>query len=120
MDRQTVNILLDKARAQTGSDYKTAQQIHVSRMTLSHWRHSKQSMPAADVALVAKLAGLDAVAWGSRALIEPHEGTPKGEMLKEALKKALLVTGAAIVSSGANAAETISHSAAYLIRCILC
>lgn len=118
MDRHTTEKLLDAAKKHTGSDYKTAALLHVTRMNLSAWRHGKAHMPAADVALVASLAGLNAVEWGSRALIDQHEGTAKGEMLKQALKKALLATGVAIVSNGASAAETISHSAAYFIRCI--
>jgi len=75
-------------------------------------------MPAADVALVAELAGYDPVEWVSRAVAAQHEGTPKGIKLQSALKKALAATGAVIVSSGA-AASTIGHEAiGYLIRCI--
>jgi hypothetical protein len=120
MNRQDTETLLDKAKAKSGSDYKTAKELVVTRMNVSNWRHGKAHMPAADVALAAHLAGLDAVEWGSRAIAADHEGTPKGAKLQIALKKALLATGVALVSSGASAAETILHSAAYFIRCILC
>ena len=120
MNRQDVENLLDAAKNNTGSDYKTAQKIHVTRMNVSNWRHGKASMPAADVALVAQLAGLDAVEWVSRAVAAQHEGTAKGAALQSALKKALPAIGAAIVSSTA-AAATMGHEAiGYFIRCILC
>ena len=116
---QDVETLLDAAKKQTGSDYKTAQQIHVPRMQLSNWRHGKP-MPAADVALVAMLAGLDAEAWTLRAVAQTHEGTAKGDKLQKALKKALAATGAVIVSSGARAALITATATDYFIRCILC
>jgi len=121
MDKQTTKQLLDAAKKRTGSDYKTAALLHVTPATLSNWRYERKHMPAADVALIASLAGLNAVEWGSRALIDQHEGTAKGEMLKQALKKALLVTGVAIASSTANAMPIFTlteKGVIYFIRCI--
>lgn len=124
MNRQDIELLLDKAKLQSGSDYKTARELYVTRMNVSNWRHGKTNMPAADIALAAHLAGLDGVEWGSRALAAQHEGTAKGAKLQIALKKALPAIGAALVSSGASAAAitaTASHAGlSYLIRCILC
>ncbi len=124
MNRQDTETLLDKAKFVSGSDYKTAKEINVSRMQLSSWRSGKRPMPAADVALVAHLAGLDAVEWGSRAIAAQHEGTAKGAKLQAALKKAFVATGAVIVTGGASAAAITATASkagfAYLIRCILC
>jgi transcriptional regulator with XRE-family HTH domain len=106
--------LIDRASKEAGSDYALSKRIGVGRQTVSDWRHGRRPCPAADVALMAHIAGLDADAWASRALIAQYEGTEKGEALKKALKKALAATGAALVSSGAIAQEPIS----YLIRCI--
>ena len=72
---------------------------------------------------MASIAGLDADAWGARALIAQHEGSEKGELLKQALKKALAATGATLVSSGIDAAQVTNAThdmGLYLIRCILC
>ena len=104
--------------------YKTAHELGVSRGNLCDWRAGKKPMPVADVALAAHLAGLDAVEWCSRATAAQHEGTAKGVKLQAALKKALQVTGAALVSSGLHAA-TVTATATkagllYFIRCILC
>jgi|ERR1035437_5847797 hypothetical protein len=122
MNRQDVQTLLDKAKAQSGSDYKSAQEIGASRMNLSAWRCGRKHIPAADVALLAQLAGLDAVEWTARAVAGDHEGTPKGAKLQAALKKALVLTGAAIASSGASAALITATATkaglAYFIRCI--
>jgi len=64
---------------------------------------------------MANLLGMDGEAWTNRALVEKFAGTTKGERLAAALGKALLVTGAAIASSGASAA---TEAGLYLIRCI--
>jgi hypothetical protein len=122
MDRQTTITLLDKAKEITGSDYKTAQQIHVSRMQLSQWRRAKAQIPIPDVTLLSQVAGLDAVEWTARAVASMHEGTAKGAALQSALKKALPAIAGVVGSSGAKAAITTAFLTAlahdYLIRCI--
>jgi len=100
--------LIDLAVKTTGSDTKLAEALLVSKTVVSDWRHGRKRAGAADVALMAHIAGLDADAWAARAVIDSYEGNPKGELLKQALKKAFLATGAAIVSSGANAAPVIN------------
>lgn len=116
--------LIDLASSKAGSDYKLAKMINVPRQNLSAWKHARKTCPVADVVLMAEIAGLDAHAWSARAIVKQYEGTPKGDMLYRVLGKALLVTGAAIASSGASAAaifssETARDAISYLIRCIL-
>ena len=107
--------LIDKASKAAGNDSQLGKKIGVNRQTVSNWRKGQQKCPPADVALMAHIAGLDAEAWGARALIAQHEGSAKGELLKQALKKAFVATGAAIGLCGSTAATTCSD----LIRCIL-
>jgi hypothetical protein len=109
MNGQDVQILLDAAKKATGSDYKTAQQIHVSRTTVSDWRNRGKPMPPGDVTLLAQLAGLDPEAWTLRAVASHYNGTAKGEKIRNALKKALAATGAAVVSNGVHAAAIASN-----------
>jgi hypothetical protein len=109
--------LIDLASKATGSDYKLAAELGVTRQNVSNWRHAKTPCPVGDQALMAQLAGMDPEAWTARAVVAQYEGTPKGEKLAVALGKALLATGAVIASSGANAAH---NAVGYLIRCILC
>jgi len=106
--------LIEMASKASGSDYALAKKLGVNRSNVSMWKHGKQSCPPADQALMAHIAGMDAEAWASRALIAQHAGTEKGEMLAVALGKALALTGAVLGSAGAHAQETLS----YLIRCI--
>jgi hypothetical protein len=115
MNKVTINLLLDAAKAMTGSDYRTAKNIHTTRFAVSDWRTGKKKMPVADVALVAKEAGLDAEEWAARSIAALHEGTPKGECLKEALKKASGRTGEVIAMSGVPVKPGL-----YFIRCINC
>jgi len=106
--------LLDAAKAVSKSDYATAKATGISTSNISDWRHGRRTMPACDVALVADLAGLDAVAWTARAVAQAHEGTKKGDALREALKKALQATTAATVFAGLVSIEATGQ----LIRCI--
>lgn len=97
--------LIDAASKVVGSDYRLARMLETSRGAISDWRHDRRTCPPADVALMASIAGLDASAWLVRATIEKYEGTAKGDALYKALGKALLATGAAVVSAGASATE---------------
>lgn len=112
--------LMDAASEKAGSDYALAKMLDTSRSSVSDWRHGRKTCPIADQALMASIAGLNAEEWTARALVQSYAGTPKGVKLERALKKLLVVTGAAIVSSGASATMIFSTSSAYLIRCILC
>ena len=106
--------LLDKASQAAGNDNQLAKRMGVSRQTISNWRAGERPCPPEDVALLAYVAGLDADAWGNRALIAKHEGTAKGELLTQALKKAYVATGGALALCGSTAAEAANH----FIRCI--
>ena len=110
--------LINRASKAAGNDSQLAKRLMVNRQTVSGWRHEHQPCPAADVALMADIAGLDAEAWAARALIAQHEGTAKGEALKGALKKALQATGVAMLICGQAQAAIVSGVSDF-IRCIL-
>lgn len=115
--------LLDRAKKATGSDYKTAKALEVTPQRISDWRTGRQPVPVADVVLMAELAGLKTEEWAARAIVAQYQGTSKGDKLFKALGKALAATGAAIVSSGADAHRIFSavyDQSGYFIRCILC
>ena len=99
--------LINKASTAAGNDSKLAKRLHQSRSVVSDWRSGRQTCPPADQALMADLAGLDADAWAARAVIAQHEGTEKGELLKQALKKAFVATGAAVATFSAQASSVI-------------
>lgn len=105
---QTLNELIDKASSIAGSDGKLAKVLNVPPQHVSNWRHGLRNCSPEDVALMASLAGLNAEAWLIRAVVEKHQGTAKGDRLMQALGKGLLLTGAAIASSGATAAAIFS------------
>jgi len=110
---ETLNELIDAAKAIAGSDYQLAKMLGVPRGHVSAWRHGKRTATPEDQALIAGIAGLDAAAWLARATCAKHEGTAKGERLLEVLGKASLVTIATVVSSGANAAQLFSLSTGF-------
>ena len=102
-DLTELNNLIDMAKSIAGSDYKVAKLLNVSPQAVSNWRHGAKPCPAADIALIASIAGLNAEEWLIRATIQKHEGTEKGDRLMKVLGKALLATGATVASAGANA-----------------
>lgn len=113
--------LLDAAKQQLGSDYKVCKALGISTSVISDWRHARKNPQPEDIALIAGLAGMDAATWALRALVEKHEGTPKGDRLMKAVGKAFLATGAAFAGAGANAAVifgSTSENVGHLIRCI--
>jgi hypothetical protein len=102
-----LNELIDRASKAAGSDTALAKELEVSKTVVSDWRHGRRRCSPEDQALMAAMSGLDAEAWGARGMIEKHEGTTKGAKLQEALKKALLATGAAMLSASINAAPVM-------------
>ncbi|MGY8540411.1 helix-turn-helix domain-containing protein, partial [Paracidovorax citrulli] len=96
--------LIDQASAKAGSDYKLAKLISQPPQRISDWRHGRTTCSPEDQALMAAVAGMDALATLARATVAKHEGKAKGDLLMKALGKALLVTGAAVGSAGASAA----------------
>jgi len=120
-DLQKLNELIDRASEAAGSDYKLAKTMEVLPQTVSNWRHGRKACPAADVALMAHIAGLDASDWLIRAVIEKHAGTPKGDKLFEALGKGSRATGD-LALYGVVGALLISSEAWWrgIPQCILC
>jgi DNA-binding transcriptional regulator YdaS (Cro superfamily) len=105
---ESLNLLIDKASAIAGSDYKLAQTLGVGRQVVSNWRHGRKTATPEDQVLIAGVAGLDVTPILARAIVEKHEGTAKGDRLMKVLGKALLATGAVIGSAGASAAAISS------------
>lgn len=103
-----VKELIERAAAAAGTRYKLAQMLNVPTSSVYAWEKGKPCPPG-DIALMADIAGLDAQAWLVRATLEKYEGTPKGDQLARVLGKCLLATGAALVSSGASAAQICSR-----------
>lgn len=114
-DLDAINSLLDRARSHTGSDSATAKAIGATRQSVSNWRHGK-ACPIEDQALIADLAGIDAIATIARAMCEKHAGTAKGRRLLTVLGKSSGAIGAAIVSGGA--VGGVLEGFTYLTRCI--
>jgi DNA-binding transcriptional regulator YdaS (Cro superfamily) len=78
--------LIDKASAIAGSDYKLAQRMGISRGNVSDWRHGRKPCSLEDRFLLAAIAGENAVKELLTGMLQRHEGTPKGEILKQAAK----------------------------------
>lgn len=91
---EELNLLIDKASAQAGSDSKLAKSIGVPPQHVSNWRHGHKTATPADQALMAHVAGLDPVQVLARATVAQYEGKAKGDALMKALGKASRLTGA--------------------------
>lgn len=123
MESEQLNLLIDKAAAIAGSDYKLAKNLGVTRQYLSDWRHGRKPVPIGEIVLMADIAGLKPDEWLAREIVSKHAGTEKGTRLTEALKKAWGATGEAIGLCGVSVltlAAWADFGQSYLIRCILC
>ena len=120
-DDDDLNKLINAASARAGSDGKLALMLGVPRQHVSNWRHGHRTCTPENMALLAHIAGLDAIETLARATVRQYEGTAKGDLLMRALGKALLATGAVIGSAGASAQVIFSstrNNVIDLIRCI--
>lgn len=108
---EDLNLLIDKASAIAGSDYKLAQMLGTQRQVISDWRHGRKTAAPADQALMAHVAGLDPLVTLARATVEQHEGKAKGDALMKALGKALPAIGGVLGSAGAHATSIGSTTA---------
>ncbi len=90
--------LIQRASDAAGSDYRLAQLLEVPRQNLSAWKHGRKTCPAADVVLMAEIAGLEPEKWAARALVSQYEGTTKGDKLFRALGKLLPAIGVIKIS----------------------
>lgn len=110
--------LIDDASKAAGNDAQLAKLLDVGRATVHQWRKGLKPCPAGDQALMASLAGLKAEEWLARAVVAQYEGTSKGDKLFRALGKALIVTGAAVASSGASAHQIFSSKGGGLLDAV--
>lgn len=114
MKPEYLDELIYRASKAKGSAKALAEELEVANTVISDWKSGRKTCSPEDQALMAGLAGLDAEAWGARAMISKHAGTTKGAKLEAALKKALLATGGVLASSGAIASDRLAD----FIRCI--
>jgi hypothetical protein len=91
---EELNELIDRAARIAGSDGKLARTLGVPPQHVSNWRHGHKTCTPADQALMAHIAGLDAVQTLARATVRQYEGKAKGDALMKALGKASHLTGA--------------------------
>lgn len=91
--------LLDAAKDRLGSDYKVAKVMGVPQQQVSEWRTGKRTCVAADRALLAGLAGEDALQELVRATLAKYDGTSRGDKLRQLLGNALPRIGGAAVSA---------------------
>lgn len=108
-----VKTLIDKAATVCGSQSNLARELGIPPQHLSNMKNGIRKAQPSDIAAIGGIAGYDAAEMLARATVEDTEGTKKGAVLAKYLGKALLATGAAIATGGANA-----KMVGELIRCI--
>ena len=80
-DHAELLTLIDAASKRAGSDGKLAVMLGVPRQHVSHWRHEHRPCNPENMALMAHIAGLDAIETLARATVKQYEGTAKGDLL---------------------------------------
>lgn len=80
-----LNLLIDKAKLIAESDYKLAKMMGVAQPVIPMWRSGKRTCSPADRAILAGIAGDDAVQELVKATLEKEKGTRRGALLGELL-----------------------------------
>lgn len=123
MSTDNVRELIKRAAKQAGSEYKLAKMLGVAQQRITNWKDEDGiTCSPADRARLAAIAGEDAVQELVRATLEKHEGTLRGEQLRQVLGKRLQAIGGASTTGAAVAlslASLTATSSAQLLRCLL-
>lgn len=77
--------LIEKAGSIEGSEYKLAKKMGIPQQMLTDWKAGRRKCSASDRALLAGIAGEDAVKELVEATLEKVQGTKRGELLGELL-----------------------------------
>ncbi len=85
-----LNVLIEKAAAIAGSEYKLAQALHMQQPTITAWKKGRRPCSPADRAALAAIAGEDAAREVLEAVLDSVDlQTEKGQKAKTALEAAL-------------------------------
>jgi DNA-binding transcriptional regulator YdaS (Cro superfamily) len=122
---ESLILLIAKAAAIAGSEYKLAQALDLPPQTITGWKAGRRTCVPADRARLAAMAQEDAVQELVRATIASTEGTLRGEQLATVLGKWLRATGEAKGSVWLGLTSLIYGTATSdanldVLRCILC
>jgi len=115
---ESLNLLIAKAGAIAGSEYKLAKVLGMPQQNISAWKIGKRTCTPEDRARLAGVAREDAVQELIRATLEKTKGTLRGEQLYRLLGKSLQATGAASVTVLPLVAS-LTYGISQSIRCIL-
>ncbi len=116
-NQESLILLIEKAGAIAGSEYKLAKAMGVDQQTISGWKAGRRTCTPEDRARLAGFAREDAVQELIRATLEKTAGTLRGEQLYKLLGKSLQATGGATVSALLGVAS-LTSGISYFIRCI--
>ena len=118
---ESLNLLIAKAGAIAGSEYKLAKAMGVPQTHLSMWKSGAKTCTPPDRARLAGFAKEDAVQELVRATLEQTAGTLRGDQLRQVLGKLSKVTGGALHSVLLGVVSlTFGMSLLDIPRCILC
>lgn len=95
---ESLNLLIARAGAIAGSEYRLAKAMGVPQTHLSMWKSGKKTCTPPDRARLAGFAREDAVQELVRSTLESTAGTLRGDQLMRVLGKASRVTGGAFVT----------------------
>jgi predicted transcriptional regulator len=93
MSSTAVKVLIEKAGANVGSEYRLAKLLGIPQSHVSGWKSGDRTCTPEDRARLAGIAHEDAVQELVRATLEKHAGTRKGEQLTKLLGKSLQAIG---------------------------
>jgi plasmid maintenance system antidote protein VapI len=114
MQHPELNKLVELASQELGSQRELAAWLEVTEQRITEWKNGHRTCPPEVVAAIAFAAKKDPGQWLARATLWKCEGKTTEKRAREALGKALRVTGAALALCFApGLVEAIRHSTMY-------
>lgn len=88
LEQTRIDSLIKRASEKAGTEYKLAKIMGYSQQQIYDWKTKRKPCPIEAQAIMAEIAGLDAMETIAAALLERNEGTKRYGALEKAVGKA--------------------------------
>lgn len=116
--KNRIDNLIKRASESAGTEYKLAKIMGYDQAALTKWKNGSKPCPIEAQAIMAEVAGLDAMETIAAALLERNEGTKRYGALEKAVGKACATIREAKAASFGGKADSDTEKNIYTM-CIM-
>lgn len=109
LEKTRIDKLIEAASKKAGTEYKLAQAMGYSQQQINDWKNKRKPCPIEAQAIMADIAGFDAMETVAKGLLERSEGNRRYIALEQAVGKAFAtIRAAGVANIGAKASWVFS------------